>query len=310
MEYTFYWCGKPNGERRKAGVGFAIKRDIVAKLTEMPHPVSDMIMTMKIPLTKERNATIVSAYAQTKANSDENKDTSYSQLKGTLRNILSTDKLLLIADFNARIGREHDKWPSALDKYGIGKCNSNRELLMALCTEFDLIVTNTMLRQKHSHKTTWTHPRSRHGHMINFIITRCRDKMAICSTRTMRGANSGTDHHMLRSRIIFSIRKTQSERSYETRKAEHSKLGNTSHAESLVQEMENALAQSSEDNKTPCWTSFQQVVYDTVKASLGKHEKRHQDWFDPNDQILRDLRAKRDQAKSVADQKHQIRCQS
>ena len=72
-----------------------------------------------------------------------------------------------------------------------------------------------------------------------------------------------------------------------------SKLRNTSHAESLVQEMDNALAQSLKYNKTPCWTSFQQVVYDTAKASLGKHEKKHQDWFDPNDQILRDLMAKR-----------------
>ena len=26
LEYTFYWSGKPNGERREAGVGFAIKR--------------------------------------------------------------------------------------------------------------------------------------------------------------------------------------------------------------------------------------------------------------------------------------------
>ena len=103
--------------------------------------------------------------------------TFYSQLKGTLRNIPSTDKLLLIGDFNARIGRENDKWPSALGKYGIGKCNFNGELLLALCTEFDLIVTNTMFKQKDAHKTTWTHPRSRHGHMIDFIITRCRDKM-------------------------------------------------------------------------------------------------------------------------------------
>ena len=71
-----------------------------------------------------------------------------------------------------------------------------------------------------------------------------------------------------------------------------SKLRNTSHAESLMREMDNTLAQSSEDNETPCWTSFQQVVYNTAKASLGKHEKKHQDWFDPNDQILRDLMAK------------------
>ena len=120
LEYTFYWCGKSNADRREAGIGFAIKKDIVAKLTEMPHPVSDRIMTMKMPLTKDRNATIVSAYTPTMANPGENKKTFYCQLKGILRNIPSTDKLLLIGDFNARIGRENDKWPSALGKYGIG----------------------------------------------------------------------------------------------------------------------------------------------------------------------------------------------
>ena len=297
LEYTFYWSDKPNRERREAGVGFAIKRDIVAKLTEMPHPVSDRIMTMRIPLTKDRNATIVNAYAPTMTNPEENKDTFYNQLKGTLRNIPSTDKLLLIGDFNARIGRENDKWPSALDKYGIGKCNSNGELLLALCTEFDLIVSNTMLKQKDAHNTTWTHPRSRHGHMIDFITTRWRDKMDICSARTMRGANCGTDHQMLRSRVMFSIRKKHKQKgAMKPVNLNTSKLRNTSHAESLVQEMDHALAQSSEDNETPCWTSLRQVVYDTTKASLGKHEKKHQDWFDPNDQILRYLMAKRDQA--------------
>ena len=83
LEYTFYWSGKPNGERREAGVRFAIKKEIVAKLAklaEMPHPVSDRIMTMRIPLTKDRNATIVSAYAPTMTNPEENKETFYSQL--------------------------------------------------------------------------------------------------------------------------------------------------------------------------------------------------------------------------------------
>ena len=173
----------------------------------MPHPVSDRNMTTRISLTKDRNATIVSAYAPTMTNPEENKETYYNQPKCTLRNIPSTDKLLLIGDFNARIGRENDKWPLALGKYGIGNCNSNGELLLALCTEFDLIVTNTMFKQKDAHKTNRTPPRSRHGYMIDFIITRCRDKMDICSTRTMRGANCGTEHQMLRSRVIFSIRK-------------------------------------------------------------------------------------------------------
>ena len=38
---------------------------------------------------------------------------------------------------------------------------------------------------------------------------------------------------------------------------------------------------------------------DTAKAYLGKYEKKHQDWFDPNDQILRNLMAKRDQAHQI-----------
>ncbi|KAK2151373.1 hypothetical protein NP493_2625g00005 [Ridgeia piscesae] len=90
--------------------------------------------------------------------------------------------------------------------HGIGKCNSNGELLLALCSEFELIVTNTMFKQKDERKTTWMHPHSGHGHMIDFVVTRCRDKMDIHSTRAMRGANCSTDHQMLRSKVAFRIR--------------------------------------------------------------------------------------------------------
>ena len=175
-------------------MGFAIKKDIVANMTEMPRLVSDRIMTMRLHLSKENLATIISVYVPTMTNPDENKEAFYIQLASVLSGIPRTDKLLLIGDFNARIGRENDKCPT----HGIGKCNSNGELLLALCSEFELIVTNTMFKQKDERKTTWMHPRSRHWHMIDFIITKCRDKMDIHSTRVMRGANCWTDHQMLR----------------------------------------------------------------------------------------------------------------
>ena len=129
-------------------MGFAIKKDNVTKLTAMPRPVSDRIMTMRLPLCKDNLATIISVYAPTMTNPDENKEAFFNQLVSVLSGIPRTDKLLLIEDFNARIERENNKWPLVMGKRGIGKCNSNGELLLALCSEFDLIVTNTVFKQK------------------------------------------------------------------------------------------------------------------------------------------------------------------
>ena len=172
----------------------------------MPRPVSDRIMTMRLPLSNDNFATIISVYAPTVTNPDENKEAFYNQLASVLSGIPRTDKLLLIGDFNARIGRDNDKWPLVMGKHGIGKCNSNGERLLALCSEFELIVTSTMFNQKDDRKTTRMHPRSRHWHMIDFIMTRCRDKMDIHSTRAMRGDNCWTDHQMLTSKVAFRIR--------------------------------------------------------------------------------------------------------
>ena len=118
LEYSFFWSGKPEGERREAGVGFAIKKDIVTKLTEMPRPVNDRIMSMRLPLSKDNFATIISLYAPT--NPDENKEAYYNQLASVLSGIPRTDKPLLIGDVNVRIGRENDKWPLVMGKHGIG----------------------------------------------------------------------------------------------------------------------------------------------------------------------------------------------
>ena len=104
LEYSFFWSGKPEGERREGGVGFAIKKDIITKLTEMPRPVSDRIMTMRLPLSKDNFATIISVYAPTMTNPDENKEAFYNQLASVLSGIPHTDKLVAF-----RIRQKHNR---------------------------------------------------------------------------------------------------------------------------------------------------------------------------------------------------------
>ena len=96
LKYSFFfWSGIPEGDRREAGVAFAIKKIIVIKLTEMPRPVSDRIMMRRLPLSKNNFATIISMYAPTMTNPDGNKEAIYNQLASVLSSFPCTDKLLL-----------------------------------------------------------------------------------------------------------------------------------------------------------------------------------------------------------------------
>ena len=96
----------------------------------------------------------------------------YNQLASVFRETPHADKLLLVGDFNARIRSDNDKWPMIMGKHKIQKHNSNAELLLALCSKFEeLIVTDTMFRQKNERKKTRIHHRSVHWHIFNFIIT-------------------------------------------------------------------------------------------------------------------------------------------
>ena len=70
---------------------------------------------------------------------------------------------------------------------GIENCNGNGFLLLRMCAEYKLAITNTMFRQAEKYKTTWMHPRSKHWHLIDYIITRQCDLRDFTITRVMRG---------------------------------------------------------------------------------------------------------------------------
>lgn len=203
--YTFYWSGRSAEERREAGVGFAIKTTHVPKLAIIPEGLNDRLMIMKLPLEHKTNATLISAYAPTMTNSVEIKDKFYEELDSLISSVPQSEKLIVLGDFNARVGTDYQAWQNAIGKHGVGKCNSNGLLLLRLCASHDLAITNTMFRLPTRNKTSWMHPRSRHWHLIDYVITRAKDRRDVRLTKAMCSADCWTDHHLIISRLNFFI---------------------------------------------------------------------------------------------------------
>ena len=200
-DYTLYWSGKPQGERRLSGVGFMIKNNLASKLETLPTGHSDRIISMRLPLRKEQFVTLFGIYAPTLQADPADKDKFYSDLRKLVRNTPANDKVVILGDFNARVGRDSEAWKGVLGKHGVGNCNDNGRLLLEFCAELQLLITNTIFQQKDSHKTTWMHPRSKHWHLIDYIIVRQRDHRDVFHTRVMPSAECHTDHRLVRGKL-------------------------------------------------------------------------------------------------------------
>ncbi|KAF7248293.1 Craniofacial development protein 2 [Varanus komodoensis] len=158
--YTFFWCGHSSDEHRESGVGFAVKNHLVCTLASLPKGVNDQLMTLHLPLPRGKQVTLISAYAPTMTNPDEVKDKFYEDLDALLSSMKCTDRLMLLGNFNVRVGSDH--WDGVIGRNGIGKCNSNSLLLLKTCVAHDLIIINTIFCLSTHKKTSWMHPHSKH----------------------------------------------------------------------------------------------------------------------------------------------------
>lgn len=113
-------------------------------LCELPVGINQRFMTLRLRLTKNQQATIVSAYEPTMDANEDEKEDFYSQLETILSETLKKDRIILLGDFSACVGRDSDLWKGTIRKEGVGQNNSNGILLLTKCAEHELIITNTL----------------------------------------------------------------------------------------------------------------------------------------------------------------------
>lgn len=114
--HTIFWSG---GEDKAACVGFAISNrfDITS-----PVPINNILMTARIPLQDNTHLTVISVYAPTMQRSEVEKEMFYEQL-GDCITKTKGDSIIVLGDFNARMWKDWQSWPSVIGKHEVGRMN-------------------------------------------------------------------------------------------------------------------------------------------------------------------------------------------
>ena len=122
-------------------------------------PISERILSIRIK-THLSYATIIAVYAPTNPTNPTSEacvpsDSFYDNLQATLSSAPQKDMIIIMGDFNARVGSDSNQWKAVIGPHGLGVSNENGKRLLDFCSANQLIVTNTWFQHKPLHQATW-----------------------------------------------------------------------------------------------------------------------------------------------------------
>lgn len=277
-EYTFFWQGLGPDEHRLHGVGFAVRNSLLASI-EPPSQGTERILSLHLT-TSSGPTHILSVYAPTLCSTAEAKDAFYEELETRIRAIPANDNLFLLGDFNARIGAAHTSWPRCIGHFGVGKLNENGQRLLELCSFYDLAITNTFYQTKPHHRVSWRHPRSKHWHQLDLIITRRSMLNHVLLTRSYHSADCDTDHSLVCSKVRLRPR-----RIHHTKHKARSRIDTTRTSKPELRErfadiVSKTLENCPTGNATARWDFIRDAIYQAASDTFGKRTRKNEDWFE------------------------------
>ena len=202
-KYTLFYSGSAKGG--EYGVGIAINDRYVGNVSAW-EPVNDRIMWLRF---NSRNVatTIVQCYAPHEERSKKEKDEFYACLNDVVRKVPGRDLLIIMGDFNARVGNDYTTWSRSIGKYGAPEeVNDNGFRLLEFCVTHDLGVTGTYFQHKKIHMYTWYQRGTQFRSQIDHILVRRRWLSTVSDTRVYRGAEfSNSDHRLVVSTMQIHL---------------------------------------------------------------------------------------------------------
>ena len=163
------------GEQHTEGVGVIIHKKYAAAVMGFL-PISKRVMVVKLQ-GKPFDLAIIQAYAPTADKTEEELEEFYADMEKAYKNVKATDILVVMGDFNAKIGK--GSVDNHVGSFGLGSRNERGDRLLEFCMEKDLVIANTLFQQPARRHYTWKSPGDVYRNQIDFIMVRRRYRNSI-----------------------------------------------------------------------------------------------------------------------------------
>ncbi|RUS68515.1 hypothetical protein EGW08_023723 [Elysia chlorotica] len=118
------------------------------------------------------------------------------------RVICSTKRSNFIPQENSHMRRGSALKTTIIQCYG--SINDNGERLPETCTTYNDVIGGTLFQHQDIHKLTWCSPNGRDINQIDHLMINGR--RSLLDVRMMRGADVGSDHHLVMAKLRLKLR--------------------------------------------------------------------------------------------------------
>src|SRR6218665_1527154 len=285
-DYNIIYSGRPDNKQQD-GVALISKKEAARAMIGYAALGPRIIKTRF--RTPKGKATVIQVYAPTSNSTEEEIEDFYTALQEAMGNTPSQDLIIVMGDFNAKVGKDWETWRGAMGRFGYGEENQRGGRLLSFCLGNSLKIMNTQFYQrKANRKWTWESPDGKTRNMIDFVLVNNGWKSSVTMCRTFTKLDVASDHNLVMAGIrvkLKTIHREKSGKKFDIERLDDN-LVRREYSTLLKSKWEHTKKKKNRDSVEVTWEDIRSIYTEVAQQVLGtKKGKKQKPWI--SQEVLR-----------------------